>query len=136
MASVMYSLQPSPSRTSAPRGVYRLWSVPEQFSAMQSAACSTNRKFISAGASVSGVSWNSTVRPSISSTVPVSVIDSVGATRPGVPVGTVTPMPGVHVPARTARQLAAEHVLRPAGHGGPGDHVLANGGVEEARRAR
>ena len=81
----MYLLQPKASRTWAPRGVKMLCIVWVQFSAMHNTRMSGNRKFISAGASPPGVFWKTTRIPSISSSVPVSEISSVGAINPKRP---------------------------------------------------
>ena len=63
------------------------------FSATQSAAWSAKKKFISAGASVPGVSWNSMVTPSRTSTWPVWVTSRVGAMRPTGPSDAAWPSP-------------------------------------------
>ena len=89
----MYLLQARASRVLAPRIGYTLWRVWEQFSAMHRARRSGKKKFISAGASASGVSWNTTRRPARSSSVPVSEIVSVGAIRPDEPSGMAFPSP-------------------------------------------
>ncbi len=89
----MYLLQPSESRTCAPRGVYRLCIVCVQFSAMHSRRLSGKWKFISAGASVPGVIWNTTRTPSMTSSVPVALISSVGGMRLTVPSEVVLPRP-------------------------------------------
>ena len=68
-----------PSRTSAPRSVYRLCSVAVQFSATHRALNWGNHVFISAGASVPGVIWNSMSTPYTSRVSPVAVIRSFGA---------------------------------------------------------
>ena len=73
--------------------MYTLWNVAVQFSAMHSARWSGNRKFISAGASVPGVIWNSIRTPSTTSSEPVAPTSSVGAIRPKVPSGVVWPSP-------------------------------------------
>ena len=62
--------------------------VPVQFSARHRALWSGNQKCISAGASVSGVSWNSMRTPSRVSSCPVSVISTVGGTIEMDPTGT------------------------------------------------
>ena len=49
------------------------------------------KTFISAGASVPGVTWNNTSTPSIVSRVPVAEMLSVGATRLGWPSETALP---------------------------------------------
>ena len=73
--------------------VRMLCSVCVVFSAMHSAAWSGNRMFISAGASVPGVSWNSIRMPSTTRSSPVAMIVSVGAMRVTVPVEVVWPRP-------------------------------------------
>ncbi|MEZ5217895.1 MAG: hypothetical protein R2715_15225 [Ilumatobacteraceae bacterium] len=91
--SPMYFDQDSALRTRAPRIGTRLCMLWVQFSAVHSHPRSGKKKFISAGASVSGVSWNSTRTPSMSRTVPVSVISSVGAINPENQNGTPLPRP-------------------------------------------
>mgnify|MGYP000096907743 CR=1 FL=1 len=54
---------------------------------------SGKKKFISAGASVSGVSWKITRTPSRTSSSPVNVMSVVGASNPGGPIGTPVPSP-------------------------------------------
>ena len=63
------------------------------FSAMHKATRSGNRTFISAGASVPGVSWNSILIPSTTRVSPVAVMESVGMIRVTVPVEVVWPRP-------------------------------------------
>ncbi len=65
----------------------------EQFSAMHSQRWSGKKKFISAGASVSGVIWNTMRTPSTTSSSPVWVMSTVGTMRPGTPSGTHLPSP-------------------------------------------
>jgi len=60
---------------------------------MHSARRSGNKKFISAGASVPGVSWNSISTPSTVSCWPVCVISAVGGISDTVPVEVVMPSP-------------------------------------------
>ena len=67
--------------------------VCEQFSAMQSASKSGKKKFISAGASVSGVSWYTTRTPSITISSPVKVMSRFGAMRVLGPMGIELPSP-------------------------------------------
>ncbi|SLH57272.1 Uncharacterised protein [Mycobacteroides abscessus subsp. abscessus] len=67
MASSRYRAHARVSRTSAPRRVSTLCMLWVAFSAMHRARWSGNRKFISAGASVPGVSWKSMRTPSITS---------------------------------------------------------------------
>ena len=52
-----------------------------QFSAMHSRPLSGKKKFISAGASASGVFWNTIRMPFSTRSSPVSQIESVGASR-------------------------------------------------------
>ena len=63
------------------------------FSAMHRARRCGNRKFISAGASVPGVSWKTISMPSTVSRWPVSVTSSVGGIRLTVPSEAVCPRP-------------------------------------------
>ena len=63
------------------------------FSAMQRAWWSGKRTFISAGASVPGVSWNSMRMPSTVRCSPVAVMLSVGAMSEGMPIEVVWPRP-------------------------------------------
>ena len=72
MASPMYLLHASASRVCAPRIGYRLCSVCVQFSAMHSRRLSGKKKFISAGASASGVFWNTILMPLRIRSSPVS----------------------------------------------------------------
>ena len=83
----MYLLHAMASRTLAPRNGYRLCRVWVQFSAMHSRRWSGKKKFISAGASASGVFWNTIRTPPTSSSSPVSVTVSVGAIRLFWPIG-------------------------------------------------
>ena len=69
------------------------------FSAMHRARRSGNRKFISAGHSVPGVSWKTMRTPSSTSSCPVRVMSTVGATSPTVPVELVMPSPQPICPA-------------------------------------
>ena len=101
------------------------------FSATHSAAWSENRKFISAGASVPGVSWNSIVTPSRTSTWPVWVMSRVGAMRPICPSDVAWPSPQPIWPGRAPLQVTAVHVDRAAGHGGAGVDVLGHGVGQE-----
>ena len=95
----MYPAQAAPSRTSAPRSVYRLWSVAVQFSATHRALYFGIQVFISAGASVPGVSWNSSSTPSMVIFSPVFVISKVGAMKDTVPVDWPMPMPWASLPS-------------------------------------
>ena len=69
------------------------------FSAMHSARRSGKRKFISAGASVFGVSWNTMWMPSTVSSCPVWVMSTVGGISVTVPVEVVCPRPAPTWPA-------------------------------------
>ena len=89
----MYLLQLSASRAWAPRIGIRLCIVCVQFSAMHNQRWSGKKKFISAGASVSGVSWNTILMPSTTSSWPVWVMSSVGAIRPARASGVALPRP-------------------------------------------
>ena len=62
-------------------------------STTQSAPVSGRKKLSSAGASVSGTSWNSKVTPSITSVWPVSVTSLVTARSEGLPLETPFPIP-------------------------------------------
>ena len=70
-----------------------LWSVWVAFSATQSTRWSGKWKFISAGASVPGVSWKTKRMPSTVSSWPVSVISTVGAHSELRPTDVVKPSP-------------------------------------------
>ncbi len=70
----------------------------QQFSAAVSAPSSSMNQCISDGASVSGASMNSNVRPSMSSFCPVSVIVSVGAISVIVPREIAVPRPRPKLP--------------------------------------
>jgi hypothetical protein len=89
----MYFDHFSASRANAPRIGTRLCMVCVQFSAVHSQPWSGKKKFISAGASASGVIWNRMRTPSTTSSSPVSVISSVGAMRPGGQNGIALPNP-------------------------------------------
>jgi hypothetical protein len=89
----MYFDHFSASRTSAPRIGTRLCMLWVQFSAVHSQPWSGKKKFISAGASVSGVSWKTMRTPSTTSSWPVAVISSVGAISPGGQNGIALPSP-------------------------------------------
>ncbi len=69
------------------------------FSAIHRAPWSGNRVFISAGASVPGVTWNSMRMPSTTRVSPVATIVSVGAMSETVPVEFVWPSPVPICPA-------------------------------------
>ncbi|MCY1351465.1 hypothetical protein D9M69_377300 [compost metagenome] len=82
------------SRTRAPRGVSTLCSICVVFSDMHSARSPGKKKFISAGASVPGVSWNSTSTPAtwwVSYSCLISSVGSISVRVP--PTGTLLPMP-------------------------------------------
>src|ERR1700743_1796923 len=81
--------------------------------------------FISAGASVPGVSWNSTVRPS-SGIEPFWLIETLGAIRVMVPVDRPRPMPA------PVWQDVAVHVGRAPAHRGAGIDVLGRRLLHEA----
>lgn len=83
--SSRYLAQAFASRTSAPRGVRRLCILGVAFSAMQSARSCGKYRFISAGASVPGVCWNSTSMPSIRCVSIAFSITTEGGIRPIVP---------------------------------------------------
>ena len=74
----------------------RLWVA---FSAMQSARWSGKRKFISAGASVPGVSWKTMRTPSSVSSSPVRAMSRVGGISVIEPVEVVRPRPAVTWPS-------------------------------------
>ena len=103
----------------------------EQFSAMHSQPWSGKKKFISAGASVSGVSWKMMRMPSTTSSSPVNVMSSVGAMRPGELSGTPLPRPQSTWPFGPGRQQRAELVERPAVHRVAGQQVLGDGLAHE-----
>ena len=104
------------------------------FSAMHSARWSGKRKFISAGASVPGVSWKTIRTPSTVSSWPVWVMSTVGGIRVTVPVEVRRAQAGADLTGRALGQGGAVHVGRPAGHRGARVHVLGDGVLEEARR--
>lgn len=89
----MYFARALPSRTWAPRSVYRLCSVPVQFSATHSARRSGIHVFISAGASVPGVSWNCMRTPSMVSHSPDVATSYVGRMKLVFPADCPLPMP-------------------------------------------
>ena len=68
-------------------------------SATQRARRSGRWKFIAAGASASGVSWNDIRIPSRVSSCPVAPISTVGGTRVIVPSEVVWPRPDVSCPS-------------------------------------
>ena len=88
----MYLLQPSASRTSAPRRVYRLCRVPTTFSAISRAFCRGSQMFISAGDSVPGVFWKVNGTPSSTRSSPSPSIRRVGASRLSGPRANPLPM--------------------------------------------
>jgi hypothetical protein len=69
-----------------------LWMVPVMFSAAQNALNCGKYVFISAGASVPGVFWNTIVTPSIVNSSISLTISRVGAIRPTDPAATFLPM--------------------------------------------
>ena len=97
-----------------------------QFSAVHSQPWSGKKKFISAGASVSGVSWNTIRTPSTTSSSPVAVISSVGAIRPGRPERDRLAEPAVDVPRGPGGSSGPNWYMRATGHREAGDHVLAD----------
>ena len=70
-----------------------LCKAPLAFSAMHSARRSGKYRFISAGASVPGVNWNSIRTPSMVRISPVAVMLSLGGTSVTVPRARVGPSP-------------------------------------------
>ena len=98
MASAKYRDHIRGSRTWAPRRVRRSCMLWVAFSAIHKARLSGKQKFISAGHSVPGVVWNMIRTPSTTSSWPVSVMSSVGAMRPGVPVDPPAARPIPKVP--------------------------------------
>ena len=69
-----------------------LWMVAVMFSAAQNALNCGNQVFISAGASVPGVFWNTIRTPSTVTSWMSSVMTSVGAIRPVVPLELILPI--------------------------------------------
>ena len=69
-----------------------LWMVPVMFSAAQKALNCGNQVFISAGASVPGVFWNTIRTPSMVSSSTLPSMMRVGAIRVTAPTGVVLPM--------------------------------------------
>ncbi len=109
--SPMYFDHFSESRMSAPRMGTRLCMLWVQFSAVHNQPWSGKKKFISAGASASGVIWNTTRTPSTTSSVPVAQISSVGAIRPAGHSGIALPRP------------QSTCCLGPAGSSGPNWYI-------------
>ena len=68
------------------------------FSAIHIALNCGNQVFISAGASVPGVIWNTIFTPSIVSSLPVLLMMSVGSDQRAVPVDVVWPRPPLTPP--------------------------------------
>ncbi|MOA00492.1 hypothetical protein D3C78_1198580 [compost metagenome] len=68
------------------------------FSAIHMALNCGNQVFISAGASVPGVIWNTIFTPSMVSSSPVLWTNSVGSISVAVPVETVWPRPALTPP--------------------------------------
>ena len=77
------------------------------FSAMHRARCAGKKKFISAGASVPGVTWKTTRTPSIVASCPVWVTSTVGAISEMVPLEVVMPRPAADLAGRPAGRSAA-----------------------------
>ena len=69
-----------------------LWIVPVMFSAAQNALNCGNQVFISTGASVSGVFWNTIFTPSMVISSKSLVIKAFGAIRPTLPLATFLPI--------------------------------------------
>ena len=82
--------------------------------------------FISAGASVPGVIWNTICTPSIVTFSPVCLISRVGRISAGGAGRGGLAEAAVDAALRVARQHRAVHVDRAAAHGVAGDHVLAD----------
>ncbi len=99
---------------------------------MHSARCSGKKKFISAGASVPGVIWNTMRMPSTVSSCPVRAMSTVGGISVTVPERGRLPEAGADLAARPLRQQRAVHVRRAAGHRAAGVDVLADRVLEEA----
>ena len=94
------------SRTSAPRGVSTLCRLWVAFSAMHSARRSGKRKFISAGASVPGVSWKTISIPStVSSLAGLGDLEGGGDQADGAERGGL-PEAGADLAGRPLRQQA------------------------------
>jgi len=77
------------------------------FSAMHRARRSGKKKFISAGASVPGVTWNTTRTPSMVASWPVSVTSTVGTINDMVPNEVAIPRPQPIWPVALAGRSAA-----------------------------
>ena len=69
-----------------------LWMVPVMFSAAQKALNCGNQVFISTGASVSGVFWNTIFTPSIVTSSKSFLIRRFGAISPTLPFATFLPI--------------------------------------------
>src|SRR6056297_684070 len=131
IVSVRWWAQLWASRTTAPRIVRMLCNVWEVFSAMHSARLPGKKKFISAGASVSGVFWNTISTPSTVSVWPVWVMSTVGGISEIVPDELVWPSPLPIWPAGP-RSSAAPYMY-PARRGIAGvDLVLADDALHPA----
>ena len=87
------------SRTRAPRGVRMLCIERATLSATQSTRASGKWMFISAGASVPGVSWKVIRTPSTISVCPVSPTSTVGGISVIVPSEVVWPSPEPSCPS-------------------------------------
>ena len=94
-----YSAHTRLSRTRAPLGVSTLCIDTLAFSARSSTWKSGSQTFISAGASVPGVIWNSILTPSTSTVWPVWSMVTLGGASVCVPSATDWPMPEPSVPS-------------------------------------
>ena len=88
--------------------------------------------FISTGASVSGVFWNTIFTPSSVISSKSLLISRFGAIRPVLPLATFLPIAWSTWPKRIARQQHRVLPLRAARHGVAGEHVLLDRGLHEA----
>ena len=111
-----------------------LWIVPVMFSAAQKAFRSGNQVFISAGASVPGVFWNTIRTPSTVSSSMSSVMTTFGAIRPTVAVGDGLADRLVDVAERAAIQQGPVLVEQPPVHGIAGVHGLRHRVLQEPDR--
>ncbi|MNF02959.1 hypothetical protein D3C76_1280060 [compost metagenome] len=69
-----------------------MWMVPVMFSAAQKALNCGNQVFISAGASVPGVLWNSISTPSMVTVSKACLMVRLGAIKPRLPLAAFLPM--------------------------------------------
>ena len=97
---------------------------------MHSARRPGKKKFISAGASVFGVFWNTISTPSTVSVWPVWVTSSVGGINETVPDELVWPNPLPIWPAGPRRR-GAVHVAGAAQHRRAGEDILGHGVLHE-----